>query len=107
MPNVVQLKFTTTLKRVYWVDERKVYGQYIVGLGKDFRVKQNQAHYGFDKTLIPDAWYIVHITGKVLGCYTDEFLATNLAKGLDKRDQKRLSDEMDKILRNEQRDSDG
>lgn len=84
------------------MDDRKVYGQYIVGLGRQFRVKLNKEHYGYDKRLVPDAWYIVHISGKVLGCYSDEHLAENLAKGLDKRDQKRLSEEMDKILLKEE-----
>jgi hypothetical protein len=80
------------------VDERKVYGQYIVGQGKDFKVKPNKTHYGFDKMLISDRWYIVHITGKVLGNYDNETFASNLAKGLDKRDQLKLSEEIEKIL---------
>ena len=80
------------------MDERKVYGQYIVGLGRDFRVKPNKTHYGIDKTLIPDAWYVVHITGQILGTYTDEALATILAKGLDGRDRMELSEEIEKML---------
>lgn len=83
------------------MDNRKVYGQYIVGQGKDFKVKPAKTHYGYDKTLTPDSWYIVHITGKVLGMYANEMFAQTLAIGLDKRDQKILADEMDRILRNE------
>jgi len=86
------------------LDNCKVYGQYIVGQGKDFKVKPNKTHYGFDKTLEPETWYIVHITGKVLGLYANEMFATTLATGLDKRDQKRLADEMDRILRGETED---
>ena len=98
MLSVELLKFIITLKRVYWVDERKVYGQYIVGQGKDFRVKPNKTHYGIDKMLIQDAWYVVHITGQILGTYTDETLATILAKGLDGRDRMELSEEIEQML---------
>lgn len=88
------------------MDERKVYGQYIVGQGKDFKVKEPKTHYGYDKRLEPELWYIVHITGKVLGVYNNETFATSLATGLDKRDQKKLADEMDRILRGENEESD-
>ena len=82
------------------MDNRKVYGQYIVGKGNEFKVKENKIHYGYEKSLEPEMYYIVHITGKVLGMYNNETFATNLAMGLDKRDQKILSDEIEKILIN-------
>lgn len=84
------------------MDERKVYGQYIVGQGKNFVLKSNKTHYGFDQTLVPDAWYVVHITGQILGMYPDEGLATILAKGLDGRDRMELNEEMDKVLRGQE-----
>ena len=80
------------------MDERKVFGQYIVGQGKDFKMKKNKTHYGYDRTLDPEAWYIVHITGRVLGVYANETFAISLATGLDKRDHNKLAAEMDRIL---------
>lgn len=88
------------------MDDRKVYGQYIVGMGKDFKTKPNKAHYGFDATLDPSIWYVVHITGKILGSYVDEGLANILAKGLDKRDRGILTEEMEKVLSGEENHQD-
>lgn len=81
------------------MDNRKVYGQYIVGQGKDFSIKENKSGYGFDNSLDPNQWYIVHITGKIIGAYINKEWANNLAIGLDRRDRLRLADEMERILR--------
>lgn len=81
------------------MDKRKVYGHYIVGQGRDFRVKEPKNGIGVLNTLQSEVWYVVHINGRVLGAYHDETFANTLAYGLDQRDQKMLADEMEKILR--------
>jgi len=80
------------------LESRKKFGIYLVATGFDF---------GLKNCITSNKYYVVNeITKIAIGMYTEEQLAINLAKGLDKRDQKRLSDEMDKILRNKQGNTD-
>ena len=85
------------------MDERRVYGNYIVGQGKDFTVKQVKSNFGYENQLIADEWYVVHVTGKVIGCYayTNADMAHALAMGLEQRDLKLVAEEMEKVLRGE------
>lgn len=80
------------------MDRRKVFGHYIVGQGGDFRVKQLESHYGYERCLDLRLWYVVHLTGAIMGTYTDETYAISLAQGLEKRDQKKMAAEMEKVL---------
>lgn len=68
-------------------------GQYVVGQGCDFDNGN-----GLDA----GHWYVIRAgDGKVMGAYEFEHFACQLAVALDKRDQKRLVEEMDRILREE------
>lgn len=74
-------------------------GQYIVGEGADFRVKNNHDGYGYVHELVMNNWYVVHAhTGKILGQYASYELAAKLAIGLDKTDQEKLNKEIENIL---------
>ena len=82
---------------------RKKAGNYIVGNGTDFKIDRPSNGYGYDHELNGEMYYVVHgQTGKILGRYNDEHLAIQLAKGLHATDKKKLSDEMDKVLRGEE-----
>lgn len=78
---------------------KKKCGQYVIGLGIDFKMKKESSGYGYDTTLIPNNYYVVHAsTGKILGAYAEESKAITLAVGLDKRDHNTLASEMEKVL---------
>lgn len=81
-------KFTTLLKGNCLV---KKYGQYLVGTTDEF---------GYSTILPPEMVYVIQsTTKKIMGRYIDEHHAHSLAKGLEERDQKQLSEEMDRVLR--------
>ena len=80
---------------------RKKYGHYIVGLGGQFKMKPINSHYGYERCLIMDRWYVVHVNGMIMGSYFNEELATNLAAGLYLMDQKKLAAEIEKVLTDE------
>lgn len=74
-------------------------GIYILGEGRDFEVKKNDNGIGYDRSLEPLKWYIVNgKTGAILGCYDDRDMAVNLIRHLVKRDEKKLLQEIEKIL---------
>lgn len=82
---------------------REIIGQYVVDLGANLKLKQDcikrKYHIGYDRSLIPGEWYVVFIqTGAIMGHYEDFIVARHLAVGLDKRDQKNLASEMEKVL---------
>ena len=74
-------------------------GIYILGQGIDFKPKMVPTNYGYDWSLEPLQWYVVNgKTGAILGHYDSRELAVNLIQHLVKRDEKKLSQEIEKLL---------
>lgn len=74
-------------------------GIYILGEGRDFEVKSPPNGIGYDRSLDPLRWYVVNgKTGAILGAYDNRDMAVNLIRFLDKRDNEKLSQEIEKIL---------
>lgn len=79
-------------------------GKYIIGQGKDFKIKNPlpKNGIGYDNELYGIRWYIVDSTTcKVVGDYDNCHAATQCAIFLHKADELKLANEMDKLLRGE------
>lgn len=76
-------------------------GKFVVGLGSAFKIKAElTTHIGYDRSLDPNLWYIIDSHSRqIVGSYADKDLAIKLATFLDKADQKKLSDEIERILK--------
>jgi len=83
------------------LDNHKTYGYYIVGQGKDFKIKERYNYYDYERHLDPELWYIVHIDGKIVGKYESRLFAVSLAQGMNRVDQHKLDVEIERILRDE------
>ncbi len=76
-------------------------GKYIIGQGKDFRVKGSPPKngIGYDHELAYNRWYIVDCTtAKIVGDYETSHHAIQCARFLHDADQLKLSNEIEKIL---------
>jgi hypothetical protein len=68
----------------------KVFGQYRVGLGSEFKVSPMREEYFL--------YLVVKGTSEIIGQYRSEFYAEQLAIGAHKRDMAELDEAMEKVI---------
>lgn len=77
----------------------KKYGEYLVVEGFQLKAKVPKSGIGYVTEFDPHMTYIINLTTKkIVGSYAQEDLAHKCGDFLNKADQLKLSNEMDKIL---------